>query len=214
MGFTKFCAALLSSCEAEIRDIPAHMLRQVSSELHVSLCLYSHILPKRTISVRLLYFFETSTPGFESGAISSLRLGDPTGCRPADAHPVCPVGWGSCQRREASASFQHANPAGRRQDASAGQLGPNGGPAAGLQTWGLLERIRQESRLLAHTVCGLLRRRVRFTLSRPWSGVLVWLPLSCSSLPPSRWCPSSCSAPPAGRFGTLPCNSSVSKLTQ
>lgn len=54
------------------------------------------------------------------------------------------------------------------------------------------------------------RRRVRSTLSRPWSGVLVWLPLSFSSLPPSLWCPSICSAPPAGRCGMLPYNSSVS----
>lgn len=31
IGFTKFCASLLSSSDAEIRDIPARMLKQVSN---------------------------------------------------------------------------------------------------------------------------------------------------------------------------------------
>ncbi len=29
IGFTKFCASLLSSSDAELRDIPAQMLKQV-----------------------------------------------------------------------------------------------------------------------------------------------------------------------------------------
>lgn len=34
MGFTKFCVTLLSSGDAEIRDLPADMLKEVSDELH------------------------------------------------------------------------------------------------------------------------------------------------------------------------------------
>lgn len=34
MGFTKFCVTLLSSGDAEIRDIPAVMLEEVSDALH------------------------------------------------------------------------------------------------------------------------------------------------------------------------------------
>lgn len=34
VGFTKFCATLLSSSDAEIRDIPADMLNEVSDETH------------------------------------------------------------------------------------------------------------------------------------------------------------------------------------
>lgn len=36
IGFTKFCASLLSSSDPELWDIPAHMLKQVSGDT----CLY------------------------------------------------------------------------------------------------------------------------------------------------------------------------------
>lgn len=38
IGFTKFCASLLSSSDAEIRDIPAQMLKEVS----VLLCILAN----------------------------------------------------------------------------------------------------------------------------------------------------------------------------
>lgn len=41
-GFTKFCASLLSSSDPELREIPAHMLKQVSGDT----CLYVFFINK------------------------------------------------------------------------------------------------------------------------------------------------------------------------
>lgn len=47
VGFTKFCAALLSSSDAEIRDIPAHMLTQVSDDIFFSMRVFIQIPPQK-----------------------------------------------------------------------------------------------------------------------------------------------------------------------
>lgn len=84
---------------------------------------------------------KNSTEGFEGGAVSWLHLGDPPGCRPADADPVCAVDRGGRDHPEDSAGSDCANAAGHSQDTSAGQLGPNSGPATGLQTPQLVEKM-------------------------------------------------------------------------
>lgn len=50
MGFTKFCVTLLSSGDAEIRDIPAVMLEEVRDALHW------YRLSFHKLIVRLLFY--------------------------------------------------------------------------------------------------------------------------------------------------------------
>lgn len=81
VGFTKFCVTLLSSSDAEIQAIPADMLNEVSGETRSYGCLTSLNVDLQLEVCRSI--------GIKSGAVASLHVGDPTGCRTANAHPVC-----------------------------------------------------------------------------------------------------------------------------
>lgn len=85
IGFTKFCVTLLSSSDAEIRDIPADMLNEVSDETQWRGFSFNK-LKCWTAGLQLEVCLST---GIKSCAVASFYIRDPTGCRIANAHPVC-----------------------------------------------------------------------------------------------------------------------------
>ncbi len=90
IGFTKFCASLLSSSDPELRDIPAHMLKQVSADK----CLYVFFLSINGRAGFYIYFLSCLFLGITGCAVPSLYICDPAGRRIAYAHPVRSVSRG------------------------------------------------------------------------------------------------------------------------
>lgn len=95
VGFTKFCVTLLGSSDAEIRDIPAAMLNEVSDE--TNLC--GIPLNKLKCWTACLQLELCLSIGITSCAVSSCHICHSTGCRIANAHPVYLLSWGDQQNQ-------------------------------------------------------------------------------------------------------------------
>lgn len=92
IGFTRFCASLLSNSDPEFRDIPSLMLKQVSGDT----CLYVFFINTcRCWTVGLqICFLSCLFIGIAGCAVPSFYICDPAGCRVAYAHSVCSVSGG------------------------------------------------------------------------------------------------------------------------